>query len=63
MTVKNSGGQVRELAVGLCVGVVLTLLALAFDVGAVFVLLAAVATAVTALSLLAEIRKHGRPKS
>jgi hypothetical protein len=51
--------QVPALSGSLCIGAVLTLLAVLCDVGTFFVALAAVATVVTAVVLVGELRKRG----
>lgn len=51
--------QVRPLSLCLGFGSLLTLLAAVLDVGIAFVILALVATAITAISLVLELRKGG----
>jgi len=62
-TAPESASQVRALSASLCVGLALTLIAAAFRVEGMYVLLAALATAIIAASLVAEIRKRGSTRS
>jgi hypothetical protein len=55
---EEPASQVRHLSLCLGFGSLLTLLAVVFDVGIVFVILALMATAITATSLAFELRER-----